>query len=182
VIFEAIDFAVAAHRGQNRKGSRTPYVLHPLAAARILLEAGCAEHLAVAAVLHDVIEDTSIKAEELAARFGARVTELVLLATEPDKWQSWEERKGHTLRRLEATADEEALLVTLADKLDNIESIRGALDNSGEEVWRRFKRGRQQQKWYYCSLRDVYMAKLLNQPGRGLAARFDSHVRAVFGG
>lgn len=182
MIFEAIEFAVAAHRGQVRKGSSVPYVVHPISAARILLEAGCPEHLAVAAVLHDVIEDTAISPEELALRFGHRVAELVLLATEPNRFLSWEERKGRTVRFLEATSDEEALLVTLADKLDNIASIRDALENFGEDLWKRFKRGRNQQKWYYSSLRDVFVARLLSEPGHSLACRFDSHVRAVFGG
>lgn len=181
MIFDAIEFAMAAHRGQTRKGTPIPYILHPLSAARILLEAGCAEHVAVAAVLHDVIEDTRHSAGELAARFGARVAELVELATEPDKFWSWERRKQHTIERLRATSDEEGLLVTLADKLDNIASIRESLARSGEQAWKRFKRGRQEQQWYYTSLRDLYLEKLQCDPGQGLARRFDAEVRAVFG-
>jgi (p)ppGpp synthase/HD superfamily hydrolase len=181
MIYQAIEFAVAAHSGQTRKGTGVPYVLHPLAAARILLECGCPEHVGVAAVLHDVIEDTPFSAEEISARFGARVAQLVLLATEADRELAWEERKQHTVEVLRATADKEGLLVTLADKLDNIASIRESLEREGEVAWSRFKRGREEQRWYYTSLRDVYVSKLRDEPGRGLARRFDGQVRAVFG-
>ncbi len=153
MIYQAIEFAVAAHSGQTRKGTGVPYVLHPLAAARILLECGCPEHVGVAAVLHDVIEDTPFSAEEISARFGVRVAELVLLATEADKESAWEARKRHTVETLSATADIEGLLVTLADKLDNIASIRESLEREGEAAWSRFKRGREEQRWYYTSLR-----------------------------
>jgi len=180
MIYEAIKFAVAAHCGQKRKWTAVPYALHPLAAARTLLEAGCPEHVGVAAALHDIIEDTPISAAEITERFGPRVTELVLMATEPDKQAPWEDRKRHTLETLRASEDIEALLVTLADKLDNIESIRASLARHGEAAWSRFKRGRDEQRWYYSALRDIYVSKLVDEPGASLAARFDAQVRAVF--
>ncbi len=181
LICRAIDFAVEAHRGQTRKGAGMPYVLHPLSAARILLEAGCADHVAAAAALHDVIEDTRYGREDIASRFGERVAQLVEFATEPDKLWGWEARKRHTLERIISARDEEALLVTLADKIDNISSIGSALALCGEACWKRFKRGRPEQQWYYTSLRDAYLEKLKNDPGRSLAVQFDAMVRAVFG-
>lgn len=181
LIYRAIEFAVEAHRGQTRKGTKMPYVLHPLSAARILLEAGCADHVAAAAALHDVIEDTQYGREDIASRFGERVADLVAFATEPEKLWGWEARKRHTLERISEAEDEEALLVTLADKLDNISSIGAALALSGEASWGRFKRGRPEQQWYYTSLRDAYLEKLQKDPGRALAVRFDAKVRAVFG-
>lgn len=181
LIYRAIDFSVEAHRGQTRKGTTIPYVLHPLSTARILLEAGCADHVAAAAALHDVIEDTRYGREDIARLFGDRVAELVVFASEPERLWGWEARKRHTIERIRAAQDEEALLVTLADKLDNISSIAASLALSGESSWKRFKRGRPEQQWYYTSLRDVYLEKLQADPGRALAVQFDEKVRAVFG-
>jgi (p)ppGpp synthase/HD superfamily hydrolase len=181
MIFEAIEYAAAAHRGQYRKGTLIPYILHPLNAARTLIDAGCAEHLAVAAVLHDVVEDTPRTLSDIRKRFGDRVAELVEAATEPHRWASWEQRKRHTIEHLR-TAGEEMLLVAIADKLDNIREIREDLDARGEETWKRFKRGRREQGWYYGSMEEIFSARLLSEPGAGLARRFSSAVRAVFNG
>jgi len=181
MIFEAIEYAAAAHRGQYRKGTRIPYILHPLNAARTLIEAGCAEHLVVAAVLHDVVEDTSRTLAEIRKRFGARVAELVESATEPHRWATWEQRKRHTIEHLR-TADEEMLLVAIADKLDNIRALREDLAARGEETWKRFKRGRKDQGWYYGSMAEIFRERMMAEPGAGLALLFSGEVRAVFNG
>jgi (p)ppGpp synthase/HD superfamily hydrolase len=181
MIFEALEFAVAAHQGQVRKGSVVPYAVHPVAAARTLMQIGCPEHVVVAAFLHDVIEDTRITGDEIRKRFGGRVAELVVGATEAQRWASWETRKKHTLDRLRSTGDEELLLVSIADKLDNISSLRVDLDMEGEAVWERFKRGRDEQRWYYRSLEEIFTARLDREPAARLARRFRAEVQAVFG-
>jgi (p)ppGpp synthase/HD superfamily hydrolase len=181
MIFEAIEYAAAAHRGQYRKGTRIPYILHPLNAARTLIDAGCADHLVAAAVLHDVVEDTSRTLADIRKRFGERVAELVESATEPHRWASWEQRKRHTIEHLR-TADEEMLLVAIADKLDNIRSLREDLMRRGEETWKRFKRGRKEQGWYYGSLEEIFSERMKAEPGVGLARLFSGEVRAVFNG
>ena len=179
MIFEAIEFAVDAHRGQYRKGSRIPYIFHPLNAARTLIEAGCPEPVVVAAILHDVVEDTRVTLGEIRRHFGPRVAELVESATEPSKFWSWEKRKRHTLETLE-TVDGDMLLVAIADKLDNIRSLRNDLEKHGEEIWRRFHRGRQDQAWYYNSLAEIFDRRLEAPPGNALAAEFRSAAAAVF--
>jgi len=181
VIFDAIEFATAAHRGQYRKGTRVPYILHPLNAARTLIEAGCAETLVLAAILHDIVEDTPVTLDEVRGRFGARVAELVDSATEPDKLWSWEKRKRHTIDRLES-ADGEMLLVAIADKLDNIRALREDLQRHGENTWRRFNRGRTAQAWYYNSLAGIFHRRLDQPPGLALATEFHAEVAAVFNG
>jgi (p)ppGpp synthase/HD superfamily hydrolase len=179
LIFHAIQFASAAHAGQYRKGTRVPYLIHPLRVAQVLVEAGCSEELAVAAVLHDTVEDCFVTYDQIRRLFGERVTKLVEGATEPDKAASWEHRKQHTLNFLE-TAAEEMLLLSLADKLDNIRSIREDLALNGELAWTRFKRGRESQRWYYESLAGVFSARMLTEPGARLARVFAADVVAVF--
>lgn len=179
MIFKAIEFAAAAHRGQYRKGTLVPYIVHPLNAARTLIESGCTEAIAVAAVLHDVVEDTAVTLREVRANFGAEVAALVEGASEPHRWASWESRKEHTIATLRE-AQEPLLMVAIADKLDNIQSIRHDLALRGEAAWLRFKRGREKQQWYYQSLAQVFTERLTSGPGLRLAQLFAAEVAAVF--
>jgi (p)ppGpp synthase/HD superfamily hydrolase len=179
-IFAALRFADEAHSGQFRKGSRVPYLIHPLSVARILLDHGCSDELAVAGLLHDTVEDTEVTVEEIRTVFGPAVARLVEFATEPDHVWTWERRKEHTLEIL-SSGDPQGLLLSIADKLDNIRSIRQDLELFGEGAWDRFKRPRAKQRWYYESLRKVFDARLLDSPGAELAAKFRAEVEAVFG-
>lgn len=179
MIFEAIQFAAAAHSGQYRKGSRVPYIVHPIGVARALLEIGCAEHVAVAGVLHDVIEDTEVLVEELRVRFGRRVAELVHAASEPDRAAQWEDRKQHTIDFLRR-AEEESLLIALCDKLDNLRSIRQDLTVTGEELWDRFRRPRESQRWYYESLAAIFLERIATEPAVRLVREFQHELALVF--
>lgn len=179
-IFAALRFADDAHSGQFRKGSRVPYLIHPLNVAKILLDHGCSDELAVAALLHDTVEDTQATVEEIRTIFGDTVARLVEFATEPDSLWTWEKRKEHTLQLL-GSGETSALLLSVADKLDNIRSIRYDLEQFGEIAWERFKRPRIKQRWYYESLSRIFDARLVGSPGVELAARFHAEVEAVFG-
>lgn len=179
LIFHAIQFASAAHAGQYRKNSRVPYLIHPLRVARILIEAGCPETLAVAAILHDTVEDCFVTYEQIRRLFGEDVCELVRGASEPDKSAPWEHRKQHTIDFLR-TAPADTLLVSVADKLDNIRSLREDLALHGETAWSRFKRGRDQQRWYFENLSAVFSERLTVDPGSRLAGVFAHEVAAVF--
>ncbi|MCC7155654.1 MAG: HD domain-containing protein [Bryobacterales bacterium] len=179
MIFYAIQFAAAAHSGQYRKGSRVPYIVHPIGVARTLLEIGCAEHVAVAGVLHDVVEDTHIKLVEVRVRFGRQVADLVEAASEPDRSLRWEDRKQHTIEFL-GQAPEESLLIGLCDKLDNLRSIRQDLTLSGDEVWDRFRRPRESQQWYYESLSAVFARRVTSDPALRLVKDFQRELALVF--
>ncbi len=182
MIFEAIEFAAAAHRGQFRKGTRIPYLMHPLSAARTVIDAGCPEHVVAAAILHDIVEDTGHTVDEIRARFGSRVAELVEACSEPNhRDATWESRKRHTVDALNSSTDQEILMVAIADKLDNIRSIREDHALRGEDTWKRFNRGREQQAWYYRSLSGAFRRRMETEPGRRLAALFEEEVRLVFG-
>lgn len=180
MIFQAIEFAAAAHKGQYKKGTRIPYIVHPLNAARVLIEAGCRDPLVTAAILHDVLEDTPTTYGQLKSAFGGEVADLVVSVSEPDKAASWEDRKTHTIHSL-SSSGEDTLLVAVADKLDNIRSVRDDLVLRGEATWKRFRRGRDQQKWYYESLSQVFQQRLTADPGQSLARMLALEVKAVFG-
>lgn len=179
MIFQAIEFAARAHHGQYRKGTRVPYLIHPLRVCQSLIEAGTPEEVAVAGLLHDVVEDTPCTLAEIRERFGERVAMLVEGASEPDKRDTWENRKRHTVNSLES-ADADLLCLSLADKLDNLRSFREDLAKEGEALWSRFKRGRDQQRWYYESLADVFSRRIQDGPGVQLLKPFLAEVRSVF--
>jgi (p)ppGpp synthase/HD superfamily hydrolase len=179
MIFQAVEFAAAAHRGHYRKGSRTPYLIHPLRVCQLLVEAGCDEDLAVAGILHDTVEDTQVTLEEIREAFGPRVAQLVQGASEPDKRDTWENRKNHTLRYLE-TAEQDVLCLSCADKLDNLRSLREDVAREGEQAWTRFKRGRDHQQWYYESLSAVFERRLASDAGHYLLRLYRAELRTVF--
>jgi (p)ppGpp synthase/HD superfamily hydrolase len=160
---QAISFAARAHRNQIRKASDTPYVSHPFSVAMLLQQAGCEEELVVAGLLHDTLEDTETTEAELHKKFGYRVLELVKGCSEPDKTLPWEERKQHTIDTLK-TASNDICLVTCADKLHNIRTLIEDKKELGDDLWSRFKRGKEKQEWYYSSILSVLKGKLADNP------------------
>jgi (p)ppGpp synthase/HD superfamily hydrolase len=179
-LYAAIELAARAHHGQVRKGTEIPYLVHPLAVAAILIRARCPEQLVIAGILHDALEDTPLTAGEIRARFGPRVTDLVIGLSEPDKQAPWRERKAHTLAYLEHEAGEEVLLVALADKLDNIRAVRTGLADDGERFWERFNRPEHDQKWYYRGLVRVFSARMHSEPGLSLFRDFELETAKAF--
>jgi (p)ppGpp synthase/HD superfamily hydrolase len=177
LVDDAIELAARAHRGQTRKGSRVPYLVHPLAVAEALIGWDARDELVAAGILHDTVEDTPVTLADLAARFGAEVAGLVAAVTEPDKARPWEARKEHTLAALGA-ASLEVVQLACADKLDNLRATRAGLEAEGEAHWGRFKRGRDAQRWYYEGVARVVRARGGDAPwARAYACAFE----AVFG-
>jgi len=148
---KAIEFAAKAHQGQMRKGQDVPYIVHPFTVSAILKEQNCDEHVIIAGLLHDTVEDTAVSLESLRFDFGDQIADLVAICTEPDKGLPWEERKQHMLNVMR-TAPFEAKFVFCADKLHNIRSMIAAHKKFGDEVWRKFSRGYEKQKWYAQSV------------------------------
>lgn len=151
LIEKAIQVATLAHNGQYRKNSKIPYISHPVAVGLILLKAGYSDELVAAGILHDTLEDTTLTLIEIKQWFGGRIAEIVEGCSEPDKSLSWEERKEHSILFLK-DAPEDIRIVSCADKLHNIRSILDRYVLEGEEVWSIFKRGKNQQEWYYRSI------------------------------
>ena len=121
---------------------------HPVAVGMILQKAGYREEMVAAGILHDTVEDTKLTLADIDREFGSEIAVIVEGCSEPDKSLSWEDRKEHTIDYLK-TATEDIRVVACADKLHNVRSIRKDFDLDGEVVWSRFKRGREQQEWYY---------------------------------
>lgn len=181
MIFKAIEFAAKAHAGQYRKGTKIPYIVHPLGVARILIENGCPDHLVVAGILHDTVEDTPVTLDEIKQAFGWDVADLVEAASEPDKSDTWLNRKNHTIGMLKSLSKESITLV-LADKLDNIRAISADYERYGEDLWGRFNSPREQQKWYYESLLSIISTRLTDENALPLVDLFRHEVIRVFGG
>lgn len=143
-LFErAVVFATAAHSGMTRKGSRIPYLSHPVEAAAIVAEMTEDEELIAAAVLHDVVEDTEVTLEELRQYFGDRIAGYVSGETENKRKDlppesTWMLRKQETISFLADRADTKARMLALADKLSNLRSIARDQENLGDRLWDRF--------------------------------------------
>src|SRR5437016_5247770 len=131
----AFQFAAQMHSGQTRKASTIPYIAHLMGVASLVLEAGGNEDLAIAALLHDVVEDCggAPVLKEVRRRFGARVAKVVDGCTDADTYPKppWRERKEKYIRRLRREGPD-TRLVSAADKLNNVRSILGDYRLLGE--------------------------------------------------
>ncbi|MCG6940292.1 MAG: HD domain-containing protein [Thiohalocapsa sp.] len=156
---DALLYANRLHATQTRKGSGVPYVSHLLAVASLVLEAGGDEDTAVAALLHDAVEDQGglpILAE-IRARFGDTVADIVAACS--DSFTSpkppWHERKRAYIAHLR-DAPPEVLLVSCADKLHNARAIATDHRRLGDNLWERFHAGRDDILWYYRELSAIF--------------------------
>jgi len=149
---DALVYAAMLHRSQQRKLSGAPYVGHLLRVAGIVLESGADEDEAIAALLHDAVEDQggATAAGAIRERFGPRVAEIIEGCT--DTYQTpkppWRQRKEAYLARL-ANACASVRLVAAADKLDNVRSLVQSHRIVGEAVWQSFRGGREGTLWYF---------------------------------
>lgn len=145
-------FAISAHMGQIRKSEPDkPMIIHPISVGMLLEEYGYDESVVAAGYLHDVVEDTKYTFEDIKNEFGDEVANLVMGASEPDKSLSWEERKAHTIEETKKLPLRNKLVIC-ADKINNLEDLMLIFQKSGKRDFSAFKRGEEQQKWYYTSV------------------------------
>jgi GTP pyrophosphokinase len=159
---EALDYATRLHAGQTRKGSGTPYVAHLLGVCSLVLEAGADEDEAIAALLHDAIEDqggTAVRGE-IRERFGSRVAALVEACSDAETIPKppWRARKERFLASLEA-AEPAVMRIVAADKLYNVRSLLRAYRQQGEALWGRFRGGREGTLWYHRETARILCAR-----------------------
>ncbi|MBD2250880.1 HD domain-containing protein [Nostoc parmelioides] len=156
---QALTYATQLHAHQVRKGSGIPYVAHLLGVASIALEYGANEDEAIAALLHDAVEDQggAETREEIRRRFGETVTAIVDGCTDADTMPKppWKQRKEAYIAHI-STASPSVLLVSAADKLHNARSILQDYRLVGESLWERFQGGKTGTLWYYRSLVGAY--------------------------
>ncbi len=167
----AFNFAAEKHAGQTRKASAIPYVAHLMGVASLVLEFGGDEDMAIAALLHDVVEDCggAPMLKEVRRQFGSRVAKIVDGCTDSDVYPKppWRERKETYIQHLKS-ADAETRLVSAADKLNNVRSILADYREVGESVWDRFKGGRDGTLWYYKTLLQEFLRRKPNRLVREL--------------
>jgi (p)ppGpp synthase/HD superfamily hydrolase len=160
---DALTFAFDLHQQQTRQGSGVPYVAHLIGVSSLALEYGADEDEAIAALLHDAVEDQGGRETlvRIVSRFGDRVAAIVegcTDAVDPPK-PPWRKRKETYLQHLRA-ASRSVQLVSSCDKLYNARAIVGDYRRIGEAVWTRFSGGREGTLWYYRALADVFPAEL----------------------
>lgn len=169
---EALEFASELHAEQARKGTQIPYISHLMSVSALVLEAGGCEAAAIGALLHDAAEDQGGEATLgwIRAKFGPAVEEIVRhcsddIVAEGDKKRPWRERKQDYIQRLAVTdGDNDALLVSLADKLHNCRAIVNDVKWYGNGVWERFNAEPSDIAWYYASILEIANSKLLDNP------------------
>jgi guanosine-3',5'-bis(diphosphate) 3'-pyrophosphohydrolase len=155
----ALRIAANAHRDQVRKGGNVPYFAHSAAVALILARLGFPdESLLAAALLHDVVEDTDVTLDQLAAQFPAEVIEAVAALSETKndsegRLRPWEDRKAEHLHHI-AAAPWNARAIALADKLHNMETMRCDLA-TGTVSLSAFRAPPDRLLWYYRSMIDA---------------------------
>src|SRR6202142_1309818 len=158
----AFAYAAKMHAGQARKGTTVPYLSHLMAVASLVLEAGGDEDMAVAALLHDVVEDCGgmPRLREVRKEFGRRVAKIVEGCTDSfgEPRPEWMERKKNYLREVKH-ADRETRLVSASDKLHNVRTILSDYRRDGEKIWERFNGKKEGTLWYYRALSDEYGRK-----------------------
>jgi (p)ppGpp synthase/HD superfamily hydrolase len=178
----AVIFAAAAHSGMTRKGSRIPYLSHPVEAAAIMAEMTDDQELIAAAVLHDVIEDTDVTLQDLTSYFGERIAYYVGCETEDKRRElppeaTWMFRKQETINFLLNRADRNAKMLALADKLSNLRAIARDVRIYGDQLWKRFnQKDKAMHGWMYRESADA-LAELSEYP---VWQEYDRLVTEVF--
>lgn len=165
---KALQEAFRYHSRQSRKGeAAVPYMGHLLGVTSIVIDAGGTEDQVIAALLHDAPEDQGGEAtlEEIRVKFGDNVAGIVkdLSDTFEDPKPPWKKRKEHYLDHLQ-TVSHSTLLVSLADKLHNVQSIGLDREQVGEKVWDRFTGKREGSLWYYRALGKIYGERMADSP------------------
>ncbi len=174
---DALVFTAELHSHQTRKGAdEIPYISHLLGVASLVLEAGGDEDMAIAALLHDAVEDQGgyETLDRIRERFGERVAHIVEGCTDDftgHNQTSWCDRKTRYIHHLREESDEETRIVSLADKVHNSRAILLDYIEMGDRVFMRFRARKDGTVWYYRALVDAFRYAETQRPivsfGRG---------------
>ena len=171
--FDALAWAADLHKDQVRKGSKSPYIAHLIGVSGLVIEFGGSETEAIAALLHDAVEDQGGQktADEIKCRFGEDVAAIVLGCTDdkPDPGaakRAWRLRKEEYVAHLRAVTNPSILLVSAADKLYNARAVLDDHRLVGEAIWDRFTGGRAGTLWYYRAVAHTFDAAFAELPDK----------------
>jgi guanosine-3',5'-bis(diphosphate) 3'-pyrophosphohydrolase len=156
-LLEAINLASFWHKDQKRKVDKTPYIAHPIAVGMILQSITDNENIVVAGILHDILEDTKIEQEIIKNKFNPDVLNYVISVTEDKSITDWRIRKENYIKAIENEIHN-VKLISAADKYHNLYTLLNDLEAYGDTIWENFKRGKEQQCWYYQALYNIYNA------------------------
>jgi len=174
----ALVMATQLHASQKRKGTSVPYVSHLLAVSSLVLEHGGNENQAIAALLHDAVEDQGglSTLDKIRDGFGDVVADIVDHCTDAyeDPKPEWRIRKEEFVASI-AEKPLDAALVSCADKLHNARAILNDLRSLGDELWGRFTGGKEGTLWYYQSLAGAFDDTL----GNSLSAELKRTVTEI---
>lgn len=182
---EALVFTAELHCQQMRKGeAEIPYISHLLGVASLVLEAGGDEDMAIAALLHDAVEDQGgyETLDRIREKFGERVAHIVEGCTDDftgHNRTSWCERKTKYIRHLKEETDEETRVVSLADKVHNARTILLDYIEQGDRVFSRFRARKDGTIWYYRTLVETFRYAEKQRPIRKLSRGHDRLLREL---
>jgi (p)ppGpp synthase/HD superfamily hydrolase len=201
---KAFEMACEGHKSDIRKGSDIPYIGHLLGVASAVIEAGGTEDQAIAAFLHDMVEDTGVTVAEIEVNFGKTVADIVDACTDATKEQKdaekmelanarqkekndrwWARKKKYIDGLTKKTMDDPSVLVALADKTYNAENtaadLRDKNKNERKKVWSKFNVGEKlQRKWYRGLLKAFKKNKTYDKFSQPLFNRFEAAVNEIF--
>lgn len=164
---EAFALSLDLHKNQTRKGSEVPYISHLMAVAAIVMRFGGNEDEVIAALLHDAVEDQGGQPtlEMIELKFGQQVASIVAGCSDTDQQPKppWKERKEAYLEHLRKS-DQSTTLVSAADKFHNAQDCLITYDEIGQSMWDMFKASKEQTKWYYQQLAEIYAIKAAEYP------------------
>ena len=159
---KAFTYATRIHGGQLRKKTRIPYIAHIIGVAAIAMEYGANETEAIAALLHDAVEDCggAKRLRDIERKFGKKVAQIVDGCTDTDRTPKppWLERKKAYVAHVRH-APMPTKLVSASDKLHNIRAILMDYRKEGESLWSRFNAGKHGALWYYRALVNAFTGK-----------------------
>lgn len=153
----AIQFAVKAHAGTERRGKGFPYIVHPLEAVSIAATITPDQEILAAAALHDTVEDTHVTVDQIRSEFGDRIASLVASETDAvmegkTENETWHERKQAAIDRL-SKVSRDAKIVAMGDKLSNMRAIARDYAVQGDALWNLFHANNpKDHEWHYRGL------------------------------
>lgn len=160
---KAIDVAATAHADQKRKGSDTPYIIHPFGVMRTASFYTNDEDTLIACLMHDILEDVPEKysRDQMIKDFGQRVVDIVDDVTKDSTIKDWRKRAEAYLANIRKASDE-AIIVCASDKINNLGSIIRDYDRLGDDIWSIFNAGKDSQLWWYESIYEVVRKRMPN--------------------